>query len=147
MLNSGRAGAGVRGVAVSPAEDVIRFGVFELDLKGGQLTRYGTKLRLPQQPLQLLAVLLERPGETITRDELRRRLWSSDVFVDFDHGLNKSIQKLRDALGDSAASPRYIETTVSYTHLDVYKRQAIFAARAKGECSTKATATVIGYMP
>jgi DNA-binding winged helix-turn-helix (wHTH) protein/Tol biopolymer transport system component len=97
-------------VAVSPAEDVIRFGVFELDLKGGQLTRYGTKLRLPQQPLHLLAVLLERPGETFTRDELRSRLWSSDVFVDFDHGLNKSIQKLRDALGDSAGSPRYIET-------------------------------------
>jgi DNA-binding winged helix-turn-helix (wHTH) protein/Tol biopolymer transport system component len=101
---------GGEGVAVSPAEDVIRFGVFELDLKAGQLTRYGTKLRLPQQPLQLLAVLLERPGETFTRDELRSRLWSSDVFVDFDHGLNKSIQKLRDALGDSAASPRYIET-------------------------------------
>jgi eukaryotic-like serine/threonine-protein kinase len=97
-------------VAVPPVEDVIRFGIFELDLKGGQLTRYGTKLRLPQQPLQLLAVLLERPGETFTRDELRSRLWSSDVFVDFDHGLNKSIQKLRDALGDSAASPRYIET-------------------------------------
>jgi DNA-binding winged helix-turn-helix (wHTH) protein/Tol biopolymer transport system component len=97
-------------VAVSPTEDVIRFGVFELDLKAGQLTRYGTKLRLPQQPLQLLAVLLERPGEVFTRDELRSRLWSSDVFVDFDHGLNKSIQKLRDALRDSAASPRYIET-------------------------------------
>jgi len=110
VLNSGRAAAGGAGVAVSPAEDVIRFGVFELDLQDGQLTRYGTKLRLPQQPLQLLAVLLERPGETFTRDELRNRLWSSDVFVDFDHGLNKSIQKLRDALGDSAASPRYIET-------------------------------------
>jgi len=110
VLNSGRAGAGGARVAVSPAEDVVRFGVFELDLKAGQLTRYGTKLRVPQQPLQLLAVLLERPGETFTRDELRSRLWSSDVFVDFDHGLNKSIQKLRDALGDSAASPRYIET-------------------------------------
>jgi DNA-binding winged helix-turn-helix (wHTH) protein/Tol biopolymer transport system component len=97
-------------VAVSPAEDVIRFGLFELDLKAGQLSRNGTKLRLPQQPLQLLAVLLERPGEIVTRDELRQRLWSSDVFVDFDHGLNKSIQKLRDALGDSATSPRYIET-------------------------------------
>jgi len=109
VLNSDRAGGGW-GVTVSPAEDVIRFGIFELDLKAGQLTRYGTKLRLPQQPLQLLAVLLERPGEICTRDELRGRLWSSDVFVDFDHGLNKSIQKLRDALGDSAASPRYIET-------------------------------------
>jgi DNA-binding winged helix-turn-helix (wHTH) protein/Tol biopolymer transport system component len=97
-------------VAVSPAEDVIRFGLFELDLKAGQLSRNGTKLRLPQQPLQVLAVLLERPGEILTRDELRQRLWPSDVFVDFDHGLNKSIQKLRDALGDSATSPRYIET-------------------------------------
>jgi DNA-binding winged helix-turn-helix (wHTH) protein len=97
-------------VAVSPAEDVIRFGLFELDLKAGQLSRNGTKLRLPQQPLQLLAMLLERPGEILTRDELQQRLWSSDVFVDFDHGLNKSIQKLRDALGDSATSPRYIET-------------------------------------
>ena len=97
-------------MAVSPAEDVIRFGLFELDLKAGQLSRNGMKLRLPQQPLQLLAMLLERPGEILTREELRQRLWSSDVFVDFDHGLNKSIQKLRDALGDSAASPRYIET-------------------------------------
>jgi DNA-binding winged helix-turn-helix (wHTH) protein len=95
---------------VAVAEDVVRFGVFELDLKAGQLTRCGTKLRLPQQPLQLLAVLLERPGDTLTREELRSRLWSSDVFVDFDHGLNKSIQKLRDALGYSATSPRYIET-------------------------------------
>jgi DNA-binding winged helix-turn-helix (wHTH) protein/Tol biopolymer transport system component len=97
-------------VAVTPAEDVVRFGLFELDLKGGQLSRHGSQLRLPQQPLQLLAVLLERPGQIITRDELRQRLWPSDVFVDFDHGLNKSVQKLRDALGDSASSPRYIET-------------------------------------
>jgi DNA-binding winged helix-turn-helix (wHTH) protein/Tol biopolymer transport system component len=97
-------------VAVSPAQDVIHFGLFELDLKAGQLTRNGSNLRLPQQPLQLLALLLERPGEILTRDELRQRLWPSDVFVDFDHGLNKSIQKLRDALGDSATSPRYIET-------------------------------------
>ena len=98
-------------MAVLPVEDVVRFGLFELDLKGGQLSRNGSQLRLPQQPLQLLAVLLERPGEIVTRDELRQRLWPSDVFVDFDHGLNKSVQKLRDALGDSATSPRYIETT------------------------------------
>jgi eukaryotic-like serine/threonine-protein kinase len=97
-------------VPVSPAQDMIRFGLFELDLKAGQLTRNGSKLRLPQQPLQLLAVLLERPGEILTREELRQRLWPSDVFVDFDHGLNKSVQKLRDVLGDSATSPRYIET-------------------------------------
>jgi DNA-binding winged helix-turn-helix (wHTH) protein len=97
-------------VPISPPKSVIHFGLFELDLKAGQLSRNGTKLPLPQQPLQLLAVLLERPGEVITREELRQRLWSSDVFVDFDHGLNKSIQKLRDALGDSATSPRYIQT-------------------------------------
>ncbi len=95
---------------VSPPQSVIRFGLFELDLKAGQLSRNGSKLPLPQQPLQLLAILLERPGEVVTRDELRQRLWASDVFVDFDHGLNKSIQKLRDALGDSATSPRYIQT-------------------------------------
>ena len=76
----------------------------------GQLTRQGVNLRLPQQPMQLLAILLERPGEILTREELRQRLWPSDVFVDFDHGLNKSIQRIRDTLGDSAASPRYIET-------------------------------------
>ncbi len=95
---------------VSPPQSVVHFGLFELDLKAGQLSRNGAKLPLPQQPLQLLALLLERPGEIITRDELRQRLWASDVFVDFDHGLNKSIQKLRDALGDSATSPRYIQT-------------------------------------
>jgi DNA-binding winged helix-turn-helix (wHTH) protein/Tol biopolymer transport system component len=110
VIDSGLAGARGCGVAVSPAQDVVCFGLFELDLKAGQLSRNGTKLRLPQQPLQLLAVLLERPGETLTREELRQRLWTADVFVDFDHGLNKSIQKLRDALGDSATSPRYIET-------------------------------------
>ena len=97
-------------MAVSPAQPVIRFGLFELDPQTGQLSRQGIKLRLPQQPVQLLAVLLERPGEVFSREELQRRLWPSDVFVDFDHGLNKSIQKLREVLGDSAASPRYIET-------------------------------------
>src|SRR5277367_6220269 len=95
---------------VSPAQDTVRFGLFELDLRAAQLTRNGTRIRLAQQPLQLLSVLIESPGEIVTREQLRQRLWPSDVFIDFDHGLNKSIQKLRDALGDSAESPRYIET-------------------------------------
>ena len=97
-------------MAVSPTQETIRFGLFELDLRAAQLTRNGTRIRLPQQPLQLLCVLIESPGEIVTRERLRQRLWPSDVFIDFDHGLNKSIQKLRDALGDSADSPRYIET-------------------------------------
>jgi DNA-binding winged helix-turn-helix (wHTH) protein/Tol biopolymer transport system component len=91
-------------------ERTVRFGQFELDLRTRQLTKNGAKVRLSQQPIQVLLLLLEIPGEIVTREEFRQRLWSSDVFVDFDHGLNKSIQKLRDALGDSAGSPRYIET-------------------------------------
>ncbi len=97
-------------VTLSPTENVVKFGLFELDLRTRQLTRKGAKIRLAQQPIQVLALLLERPGEIVTREEFRRILWHSDVFVDFDHGLNKSIQKLREALGDTAASPRYIET-------------------------------------
>ncbi|MFZ0633181.1 MAG: winged helix-turn-helix domain-containing protein [Acidobacteriaceae bacterium] len=97
-------------MAPSHAQNTVRFGQFELDLRTRQLTKNGTKIRLSQQPIQVLSLLLESPGEIVTREEFRRRLWSSDVFVDFDHGLNKSIQKLRDGLGDSAGSPRYIET-------------------------------------
>jgi DNA-binding winged helix-turn-helix (wHTH) protein/Tol biopolymer transport system component len=94
----------------SLTENTVRFGQFELDLRTRQLTKNGATIRLSQQPIQVLSLLLEAPGEIVTREEFRRRLWPSDVFVDFDHGLNKSIQKLRDALGDSAGSPRYIET-------------------------------------
>ena len=83
---------------------------FELDLSIWQLRKGGIRVKIPQQPLQLLAILLERPGLVVSREELRQRLWPSDVFVDFDHGLNKNIQKLREALSDSADSPRYIET-------------------------------------
>jgi len=88
----------------------VRFGVFEVDLQTGELRKSGSKIRLQEQPFQVLSLLLERRGETVTRDELRGRLWTADTFVDFDHGLNKAINKIRDTLGDSAASPRFIET-------------------------------------
>jgi len=88
----------------------ITFGVFEVDLAAGELRKSGMKLRLQGQPLQVLVLLLERPGEVVTREELRQSLWPSDTFVDFDHSLNTAINKLRDTLGDSASSPRYIET-------------------------------------
>ena len=97
-------------MTVAPEDGQIRFGIFELDTKAGQLTRNGIRVRLSHQPLQVLSVLVERPGEVVSRKDLHKLLWSSDTFVDFDHGLNKSIQKLRDALGDSPESPRYIET-------------------------------------
>lgn len=110
VLDSGLSVLVGREVAISSTENTIRFGVFELDRSTRQLTKNGVRIRLPQQPITILSILLERPGEIVTREDLRRRLWPSDVFVDFDHGLNKAIQKLRDALGDSAGSPRYVET-------------------------------------
>jgi len=89
---------------------VARFGVFELDLSAGELRKNGVKLRLQGQPFQVLTVLLERAGEVVTREELQQKLWPSDTFVDFDHSLNTAINKVREALGDSASSPRYVET-------------------------------------
>jgi Tol biopolymer transport system component/DNA-binding winged helix-turn-helix (wHTH) protein len=89
---------------------IVRFGVFEIDLQAGELRRGGLKVSVQQQPLQLLAALLERPGEIVTREELRSKLWAADTFVDFDHSLNAAIKRLRDALGDSADTPIFIET-------------------------------------
>jgi DNA-binding winged helix-turn-helix (wHTH) protein len=87
-----------------------RFADFEADLKAAELRRNGIRLKLQMQPFQVLVALLERPKEVVTREELRQRLWPEDTFVDFDHGLNTAMAKLRDALGDSAARPRYVET-------------------------------------
>jgi DNA-binding winged helix-turn-helix (wHTH) protein len=89
---------------------VARFGVFELDLSAGELRKSGVRLRLQGQPFQVLALLLARAGNVVTREELRQKLWPSDTFVDFDHSLNTAINKVRDVLGDSASSPRYVET-------------------------------------
>src|SRR5215470_12119765 len=92
-----------------PAER-IRFGIFEADLRSGELYKQGRKIKLHQQPFQVLTLLIERPGEVVTRDELRRKLWPSDTFVNFDIGLNSAVRKLRGALNDSPESPRYVET-------------------------------------
>ena len=89
---------------------IARFGVFELDLNTGELRKGGVKLRLQGQPVQVLTLLLERAGDVVTREELREKLWASDTFVDFDHSLNTAINKVREALGDSASTPRYVET-------------------------------------
>ena len=89
---------------------VARFGLFEIDLSAGELRKGGVKLRLQGQPFQVLALLLEHAGDVVTREELQQKLWPSDTFVDFDHSLNTAINKVREALGDSASSPRYVET-------------------------------------
>ena len=92
------------------ARPVIRFGTFEVDVAAGELRRQGVKTRLQEQPLKVLLLLLSRPGEVVTREELRAQLWPADTFVDFEHGLNAAVKRLRDALGDSADNPRFIET-------------------------------------
>jgi DNA-binding winged helix-turn-helix (wHTH) protein len=95
-----------------PAEKsrVVRFGVFEVDLQEAELRKSGIRIKLHEQPFQILARLLERQGQTVSREELRHKLWPTDTFVDFDHSLNSSINKLREALGDSSENPRFIET-------------------------------------
>ena len=89
---------------------IVRFGVFEVDLKACELRKHGFRMKLAEQPFQVLALLLERPGEIVTREELRARLWQGDTFVDFDHGLNNAVMRVREVLLDSSDHPRYIET-------------------------------------
>ncbi len=88
----------------------VRFGVFALDLRTGELRKKGAKVPLQEQPFRVLAMLVTHPGDLVTRDQLRTRLWPDAVFVDFDHGLNKAVAKIRQALGDQAQDPLYVET-------------------------------------
>ncbi len=90
--------------------NIFRFGVYEADASTGELRKGGVRIRLQEQPFQVLVMLLSRSGEVVSRDEICRRLWPADTFVDFDHGLNTVINKLRETLGDSSANPRFIET-------------------------------------
>ena len=92
----------------SPA--VLRFGTFEVDVRTGEVRKQGVRIKLQEQPFHVLTVLLRRSGEVVTREDLRSQIWPADTFVDFDNSLNTSINKLREALGDSAESPRFIET-------------------------------------
>jgi TolB-like protein/DNA-binding winged helix-turn-helix (wHTH) protein/Tfp pilus assembly protein PilF len=89
---------------------LIRFGAYEVDLRTGELRKHGLRIKLQDQPFQILAMLLERPGELVTREQIKERLWPAETFVDFDHSVNTAIRRLRDALSDSADQPRYVET-------------------------------------
>src|ERR1700691_2372928 len=89
---------------------VVRFGTYEISLQSGEVRKAGLRIRVQQQPMKLLEILLEHPGEVVTREELRNRVWPQESFGDFDQALNIAIGKLRSALGDSAESPRFIET-------------------------------------
>ena len=103
----------------------VRFGSFELDLDAGELRNGATRLRVPAQSIRILATLLERPGDLVTRDQLHQQLWPSDTFVDFEHGLNAAVRRLRAALNDSAESPRFIETLPrrGYRFIGIVERQ------------------------
>ena len=101
---------GVSTSEVTPPVGVVRFSVFEVDLRSGELRRSGVRIKLQDQPFRLLRILLDHAGEVVTRDELQRQIWPSDTFVDFDRGLNNAVKRLREALGDTAESPRFLET-------------------------------------
>lgn len=97
-------------MAVDSARRVFSFGVFEADEAAGELRKHGVRIKLHSQPFQVLILLLERPSLIVTREEMRERLWGAETFVDFDHGLNTAVSKIREVLGDSASVPRYVET-------------------------------------
>jgi TolB-like protein/Tfp pilus assembly protein PilF len=121
----------------------IRFGAFELDLRTGELRKAGRKVRIQEQPLCVLVSLLERPGELVTRDELRGRVWQADTFIDFDTGLNKAIGKIREVLGDSAASPRFVETLPKRGYRFIAPIERLLGtAQSAAQAATRRAATV-----
>src|SRR6202044_609434 len=93
-----------------PPAQRYRFGVFEADAAAGELRRQGIRIKLNAQPFQVLLMLLDRPRELLTREEISRELWPDGTFVDFEHGVNSAVNRIREALGDSASSPRFVET-------------------------------------
>ncbi len=126
---------------------VARFGVFEVDLRTGELRKNGVRVKIQEQPLQVLAMLLARSGEVVTREELRHRLWPGDTFVDFDNSLNTAINKLREALGDSADSPRFVETVPRRGYRFIApmhgrRTSLVEAARSKGLAAFRAPAVL-----
>jgi len=118
---------------------VVRFGVFEVDFKAGEVRRHGRRLRLQEKPFQVLQALLERPGDVVSRDELRAHLWPVDMFVDFDNGLNNAINKVRRTLGDSVAAPSYVET--------VGRRGYRFIGTIEADMLTLARSPPLGWVP
>lgn len=120
-----------------------KFEEFEADLRAGELRKNGNRLKLQLQPFQVLVALLERPKEVVTRDELRQRLWPQDTFVDFDHGLNTAMVKLRDVLGDSASKPRFIETIAKRGYRFLGTAEVISDQSAPAEPKASAPADVV----
>src|SRR5438552_2353970 len=117
--------------APTSTSEVLQFGVFELDLRQAELRKQGVKIKLQEQPLRVLQLLLEHRGKIVTREQLRTHIWPANTFVEFDHGLYSAMARLREALGDSAETPRYIET--------VARRGYRFVAPVSASGNTTAT--------
>src|SRR5258706_7827451 len=117
---------GTSGGEMASPPRIMRFGPFELDTRSGELRKHGIKIRLHQQPFRVLLMLVSNPGEVVLREEIRKALWPDDTVVEFDHGINTTIQRLRDALGDSADNPCYVETLPrrGYRFLVILESQA-----------------------
>src|SRR5271170_3467540 len=122
---------------------IVRFGLFEADLKTGELRRGGAKVPLQGQPFQVCAILLSRSGELVTREELRKQVWPEDTFVDFDHALNTAITKIRLALGDEADNPRFVETLPRRGYRFIAPVEGK-AAIAEGVAKTRSRFRVVG---
>src|SRR6266480_3947953 len=118
---------------------IFCFESFEVDVVSGELRRQGLKIRLQDQPFRLLVLLLDHPGDVVTREKVREKLWPADTYVDFDHSLNTAVRKLREALGDSAEAPRYVETLARRG----YRFIAPVAPRRTAEVAHSASADVV----
>ena len=131
-------------VPSSPATvRVLRFGTFEANLQAGELRKQGLKIKLQDQPFQILAMLLERPGELVTREEIRQQLWPAETFVDFDHGLNNAVNRLREALTDSAETPRFIETLPRRGYRFIATVSGVRSAEPAGVGTTKSETSAV----
>ncbi len=126
---------------------LLRFAVFEVDLAAGELRKNGARIRLQEQPFQVLAALLENAGQVVTRDELREKIWPADTFVDFDHSLNTAVNKIRESLGDSASNPRFVETLARRGYRFVAPVETIAAASVIAEDKLTRTETPAPHHP
>src|SRR5258708_1164183 len=124
-----------------------KFGEFEADLRAAELRKRGHRLRMQMQPFQILVALLDRPNDVVTRGELRQGLWPEDTFVDFDHGLNTAVAKLRETLGDSAASPKYVETIAKRGYRFLAEVEKLEEVARAGATPTVATTPSLAITP
>src|SRR5713101_4653887 len=123
---------------------LVRFGIYEVDLGSSELRRQGRKIKLQEQPCRILAILLEQRGAVVTREDLRKRLWSVDTFVDFDHSLNTAIMRLREALGDSSDNPRFIETLPRHGYRFIAPITETPSSEVEGRAGAKPVGTLEG---